>query len=190
MHLFTWVRSHGLYMQVRAEATAAARRDVESQVKTVEKGREEIRALQERLAQAQQENTKQAHLLAVQAADNDQRAMKLAKQEARAQCPCFMSELCVFPLEGRSRLGSPYFCFSICKKPFFSCNIACPLPGWCAVLPVSDNAVPLSKAGACASYELLMPGSCIDSFSVAQLHSLSLVKQHQQFWRRAAYSYK
>jgi len=66
---------------VRAEATAAARREVEAQVKGVEQGREEIRALQDRLAQAQQDNTKQAHLLAVQAADLDQRSAKVAKQE-------------------------------------------------------------------------------------------------------------
>ncbi len=66
---------------MRAEATAAARREVEAQVKGVEQGREEIRALQDRLAQAQQDNTKQAHLLAVQAADLDQRSAKVAKQE-------------------------------------------------------------------------------------------------------------
>ena len=68
-------------VQVRAEATAAARREVDVQMKSVEKGREDIRALQERLAQAQQDNTKEAHLLAVQAADNEQRAGKLTKQE-------------------------------------------------------------------------------------------------------------
>jgi len=67
--------------QVRAEATAAARRELDSQLKGVEKGREEIRALQDRLAQAQQDNTKQGHLLAVQAADLDQRAAKITKQE-------------------------------------------------------------------------------------------------------------
>lgn len=68
-------------IQVRAEATAAARRELDSQLKGVEKGREEIRALQDRLAQAQQDNTKQGHLLAVQAADLDQRAAKITKQE-------------------------------------------------------------------------------------------------------------
>lgn len=66
---------------MRAEATAAARREVEAQTKSVEKGREDIRALQDRLAQAQQDNTRQSHMLAVQAAENDQRAAKLAKQE-------------------------------------------------------------------------------------------------------------
>ena len=67
--------------QVRAEATAAARRELDSQLKGVEKGREDIRALQDRLAQAQQDNTKQGHLLAVQAADLDQRVAKITKQE-------------------------------------------------------------------------------------------------------------
>ena len=67
--------------QVRAEATAAARREVDAQTKSVEKGREDIRALQDRLAQAQQDNTRQTHLLAAQAAENEQRAAKLAKQE-------------------------------------------------------------------------------------------------------------
>ena len=66
---------------MRSEATAAARREVEGQVKGVEKGREEIRALQDRLAQAQQDNTKQSHLLAGQAADLDQRSAKITKQE-------------------------------------------------------------------------------------------------------------
>ena len=50
-------------------------------MKAVEKGKEEIRALQDQLAQAQQSNTKQAHLLAVQKADLDARSAKLAKQE-------------------------------------------------------------------------------------------------------------
>lgn len=63
---------------------------MDAQVKGLEKGREDMRALQERLAQAQQDNTKQAHLLAVQAADSDQRAAKLAKQEVNSalhSCP-------------------------------------------------------------------------------------------------------
>ena len=77
-----------LGLQVRAEATAAARREMDAQTKSLEKGREDIRALQERLAQAQQDNTKQAHLLAVQAADNDQRAAKLAKQEVSLPLHC------------------------------------------------------------------------------------------------------
>ena len=72
-------------IQVRAEATAAARRELDSQLKGVEKGREEIRALQDRLGQAQQDNTKQGHLLAVQAADLDQRAAKITKQEVGSQ---------------------------------------------------------------------------------------------------------
>lgn len=69
-------------------------------MKIVEKGREDMRALQERLAQAQQDNTKQAHLLAVQAADSDQRAAKLAKQEvnppfipAPSPTPCILKPL-------------------------------------------------------------------------------------------------
>lgn len=66
---------------MRAEATAAARRELEAQSKGVEKGREEIRVLQDRLALAQQDNTKQAHLLAGQAADLDQRAAKISKQQ-------------------------------------------------------------------------------------------------------------
>ena len=66
---------------MRAEATAAARREVDAQTKSVEKGRDDIRGLQDRLAQAQQDNTRQTHLLAMQAAENDQRAAKLAKQE-------------------------------------------------------------------------------------------------------------
>lgn len=70
-----------LACQVRAEATSAARRELDAQTKSVEKGREDIRALQDRLAQAQQDSTRQSHLLAVQAAENDQRAAKLAKQE-------------------------------------------------------------------------------------------------------------
>ena len=72
-----------LTLQVRAEATAAARREVDSQVKAVEKGKEEIRALQDQVAQAQQSNTKQAHLLAVQTADLDARSAKIAKQEVQ-----------------------------------------------------------------------------------------------------------
>ena len=80
-------------VQVRAEATAAARKEVDAQVKAVEKGREDIHALQERLAQAQQENTKQAHLLAVQAADVEQRAAKIAKQEASLPYCCSSSPL-------------------------------------------------------------------------------------------------
>ena len=72
--------------QVRAEATAAARRELDSQLKGLEKGREEICALQDRLAQSQQDNTKQGHLLAVQAADLDQRAAKITKQEVGSNC--------------------------------------------------------------------------------------------------------
>lgn len=72
---------------MRAEATAAARREVDAQTKSIEKGREDIRALQDRLAQAQQDNTRQTHLLTVQAAENDQRAAKLAKQEV-VLCLC------------------------------------------------------------------------------------------------------
>lgn len=72
-----------LPMQVRAEATAAARREVDSQVKALEKGREELRALQDQLSQSQHSNTKQAALLASQAADLDARAAKMAKQEVR-----------------------------------------------------------------------------------------------------------
>jgi len=82
-HNMQW---HVRMNQVRAEATAAARRELDSQLKGVEKGREEIRALQDRLAQAQQDNTKQGHLLAVQAADLDQRAAKITKQEVGSQC--------------------------------------------------------------------------------------------------------
>ena len=70
-------------MQVRAEATAAARREIDSQVKAVEKGKEDIRALQDQLSQTQQSNAKQAHVLAVQAADLDARNAKIAKQEVR-----------------------------------------------------------------------------------------------------------
>ena len=80
--------SRAVDCQVRAEATAAARREMDAQTKSIEKGREDIRALQDRLAQAQQDNTRQTHLLTVQAAENDQRAAKLAKQEVVLHLHC------------------------------------------------------------------------------------------------------
>lgn len=61
---------------------------MDAQTKSIEKGREDIRALQDRLAQAQQDNTRQTHLLTVQAAENDQRAAKLAKQEVVLHLHC------------------------------------------------------------------------------------------------------
>lgn len=70
-----------LMVQVRAEATAAAAKEVEGQKKEVEHRREEVRAAQERAQQAQQEASKQSNLLALQAADLDQRSARVAKQE-------------------------------------------------------------------------------------------------------------
>ena len=66
---------------MRAEATAAAAKEVEAQRKEVEHRREEVRAAQDRATQAQQEASKQANLLALQTADLDQRSARAAKLE-------------------------------------------------------------------------------------------------------------
>lgn len=71
------------WKQVRAEATAAAMKEVEAQKKEVEHRRGEVRAAQDRATQAQQEASKQANLLAVQSADLDQRSARVAKLEVR-----------------------------------------------------------------------------------------------------------
>lgn len=80
--------------QVRAEATAAATKEVEAQKKEIEHRREEVRLAQDRATQAQQEASKQANLLALQAADLDQRSAGLAKLEVCQHVAHFVTVFC------------------------------------------------------------------------------------------------